>query len=131
MGDSEEDRKERVEKYRQLYSRAEAAFKDEENRYIRVEDVALKYVPILLFLFGVAGYFAKWILDEMIVCIDSLEVAAITCISISASSIRCPYASSVLLFHKDRVVQTGQGSRRRLGGMRFGYLLRCLCQRVH
>lgn len=43
---SESSVKEETEKYKQLYSMAEAAFKDEDNRYNRIEDTAHKYVPV-------------------------------------------------------------------------------------
>lgn len=63
---SESSVKEETEKYKQLYSMAEAAFKDEDNRYNRIEDTAHKYVPVMLFLVSAESYSAKWVLDNFI-----------------------------------------------------------------
>ncbi|MEW6351756.1 MAG: hypothetical protein AB1646_22135 [Thermodesulfobacteriota bacterium] len=78
MESSKADDKEQVEKYKQLYSMAEAAFRDEENRYSRIQDQAFKYDPIILFLLGVAGFLAKWIRDELRTATDCWGCGAMT-----------------------------------------------------
>ncbi len=45
---------------------AEAAFKDEDNRYNRIEDTAHKYIPVMMFLVTVESYLAKWALDNLV-----------------------------------------------------------------
>jgi hypothetical protein len=63
---SKEAEQEDVQKYKQLYSMAEAAFKDEDNRYNRIEDTAHKYVPVMIFLVTAESYLAKWVLDRLL-----------------------------------------------------------------
>jgi hypothetical protein len=55
-----------TEKYRQLFVMAEAAFKNEDDRYNRLEDTAHKYVPVMLFLISAEGYLAKWVIDKLV-----------------------------------------------------------------
>lgn len=54
-----------TEKYRELYMFSKEAFKDEDDRYNRIEDKAFKFNTALVFLFGVWGFFAKWMFEEL------------------------------------------------------------------
>jgi hypothetical protein len=72
---AEKTKKEETEKYQQLFLMAEAAFKNEDDRYSRLEDTAHKYVPVMLYLISAEGYFAKWVIDKLVPpknCLDWL-----------------------------------------------------------
>jgi hypothetical protein len=79
--------KEDIEKYKQLYSMAEAAFKDEDNRYNRIEDTAHKYVPVMIFLVSAECYLAKWILDNLIPPKSVLDVLGMAFIALAFVSL--------------------------------------------
>ncbi len=64
---AEKNKNDEIDKYRQLYSMAEAAFKNEDDRYNRLEDTAHKYVPVMLYLISAEGYLTKWVIDNLVV----------------------------------------------------------------
>jgi hypothetical protein len=107
---SREIDKEETEKYKQLYSMAEAAFKDEDNRYNRIEDTAHKYVPVMIFLVGAESYLAKWVLDSFmppkgLVDLFGLSVIALGFISLLTGALllfRSFRFEDVRLFRPDR-----------------------------
>jgi hypothetical protein len=96
---SKEIEKEETEKYKQLYSMAEAAFKDEDNRYNRIEDTAHKYVPVMIFLVSAESYLAKWVLDSFMPPKGFLGVFAI---SVSALGFLSLLVGALLLFRSFR-----------------------------
>jgi hypothetical protein len=98
MADSEQTPKEETEKYKQLYTMAEAAFRDEDNRYNRIEDNALKYVPVIVFLFGIGSFFAKWALEKLVHLQNWIEILAIMCIVLAFFSLI--YAALLLLWSR-------------------------------
>lgn len=88
-----------TEKYRQLFSMAEAAFNNEDDRYNRMEDTAHKYVPVMLYLISAEGYLAKWVIDSLVIPMNCLDWLGILFIIVALVSL---ILSGALLFRSFR-----------------------------
>lgn len=75
------------DKYEELYSLAKESFQDEVRRYESISDRALKYIPLLVFLYYVAAFFGKWVLDEIRFPISSLDYLTILTIVLALISL--------------------------------------------
>jgi hypothetical protein len=96
---TKEVEKEEIEKYKQLYSMAEAAFKDEDSRYNRIEDTAHKYVPVMIFLVTAEAYLTKWVLDGLVPPKTLLDVFGISVIALAFATL---IVGAFLLFRSFR-----------------------------
>ena len=62
-----------TDKYKQLFTMAEAAFNNEESRYDRIEDTGHKYIPIVLYLVSAEAFFANWVFKNLFPLKDVLD----------------------------------------------------------
>ena len=62
---AENDANDETEKYKQLFTMAEAAFNNEESRYNRIEDTAHKYIPIMIYLVSAEAFLANWVFKNL------------------------------------------------------------------
>ncbi len=90
---------ESIEKYKQLYSMSQASFRNEEDRYNRLEDTAHKYVPVMLYLISAEGYLAKWVMDKLVIPDSWLDIFGILFIMMSFATLIC---GGALLFRSFR-----------------------------
>lgn len=62
----EENEKEKLEKYKELYVLSKEVFSEELNRSAKIDDKASKYLTVLTFLLGAFGFFGQRIFDSFI-----------------------------------------------------------------
>jgi len=55
-----------MDKYKELYDHSKDVFKEELNRFKRIDIKATQYLTVLTLLIGAAGYFGKWLIDYVI-----------------------------------------------------------------
>lgn len=55
-----------IGKYKELYNLSIKVLKEDHERFIRIDDKAVKYLSVFTLLIGIYGFFTKWIIENII-----------------------------------------------------------------
>lgn len=60
------DAKEALEKYKELYQLSKEVFNQERNRFKDIDEKAARYLTVLTFVLGAAGYIGNWMVGNVL-----------------------------------------------------------------